>query len=119
MEKLIARVRVVITALPTYLVAIAFVVGVVRDEVAKALPDHPVTEWLTWAAGIVLGVLGVAVVIIRRVTPVIAAQRGLLPPPDGAPVIAEANIGDRGATTTEIALLVCAVCLVILVVLAL
>lgn len=81
----IARLKVIATSAVTYLVTAAFVIGVIRDEVAKAFPESPVTEWLTWFAGIALGVIAVAVVIIRRVTPVLPAARGILPPPTGTP----------------------------------
>jgi type IV secretory pathway VirB2 component (pilin) len=73
------RAKVILTAAPTYLVALAAVVSVVADEAAKTLP----VGWQDNAAqiaGAVLGVIAAAVAIVRRVTPVIdAAARGILP----------------------------------------
>ena len=78
MTKLLARARVILTAAPTYLVAAAAVVTIVADEAAKVLP----TGWQDNAAqiaGAVLAVIGAAVAIVRRVTPVLPAERGILP----------------------------------------
>lgn len=80
MQKLLARVRVVLHAAPTYLVALSAVIVIVADELASVLPAGAVTTVGTIAARVV-AVLGAAVAIIRRVTPVVdRAQRGLLPP---------------------------------------
>jgi len=82
MKNLIARARVILTAAPTYLVAAGAVVSIVADEVSKVLP----AGWQDNAAqiaGAVAGVIGAAVLIVRRVTPVLISERGLLSPPDG------------------------------------
>lgn len=79
MKKLLARARVILTAAPTYLVAAGAVVTIVADEVSKLLPPG----WQDNAAqiaGAAVGILGAAVAIIRRVTPVLPAERGILPP---------------------------------------
>ena len=79
MKKLIARARVVIKAAPTYLVGASIVVAAVTEEVAKELPEGWQDNALT-IGGKVVAILGAAVLIIRRVEPVIAARRGLLEP---------------------------------------
>lgn len=82
MQNFLKRARVILKAAPTYLVAAGAVVSIVADEVAKVLP----TGWQDNAAqigGAVAGVIGAAVLIVRRVTPVLVAERGLLSPPDG------------------------------------
>lgn len=78
MSKLAARILVVLKAAPTYLVAAGAVVTIVADELAKALPNG----WQDNAVqigGAVAGVIAAATAIIRRVTPVVEAERGLLP----------------------------------------
>lgn len=79
MTRLLARVRVILRAAPTYLVAASAVVSIVVEEIADELPSG----WQDNAVGIggkIVAVLGAAVLIIRRVTPVVAAERGILPP---------------------------------------
>jgi hypothetical protein len=79
MSQIIDRVKVVLTALVTYLTAAAVIVSAAAPEIVKVLPDD-------WRGGFSEGVVRVlaaivaAVAIIRRVTPVDAAERGLLPP---------------------------------------
>jgi len=81
MKKLIARIRVLLTAAPTWLAAAGAGVEVVVQEVADELPHGWQDDWLRWGGG-VLVVIGVAQRIVRRVTPVPPAQRGLLPTSD-------------------------------------
>lgn len=79
MKNLLKRARVILTAAPTYLVAAGAVVAVVADEVSKVLP----TGWQDNAAqisGAILGIIGAATAIVRRVTPVLPHERGILPP---------------------------------------
>lgn len=86
MKNLLARARVILTAAPTYLVAAGAVVSIVADEVSKILP----AGWQDNAAqiaGAVAGVIGAAVLIVRRVTPVLVEERGLLSPPKPAPPV--------------------------------
>lgn len=81
MNTFIARTRVVLTAAPTYLVSLAVILTIVSEQVAELLPMVPagtaetVARWLVTAAGS----LTAAVSIIRRVTPVLPNERGLLP----------------------------------------
>lgn len=80
MKNIIARVRVVLQAAPTYLVAASTIVAIATEEIAQELPEG----WQDNAVAIggkVVAIIGAAVLIIRRVTPVIAEHRGLLPPP--------------------------------------
>lgn len=79
MKKLLKRARVILTAAPTYLVAAGAVVSIVADEVSKVLP----AGWQDNAAqlaGAAVGIIGAAVAIVRRVTPVLPHERGILPP---------------------------------------
>lgn len=80
MNELLARVRVLLGAAPTYLVALAAILTIVVDELAP-FADDPAIAWVVRVLGVVLTIVGVAVAIVRRVTPVVPAERGLLPPP--------------------------------------
>lgn len=75
LQSLHRRVLVVLKAAPTYLVVVSTVITIVASEV-----DIPVVARY---AAIVVGAIGVAVSIIRRVTPVVESARGLLPPGEG------------------------------------
>lgn len=78
MSKLIKRIRVLLTAAPTYLAGAAVVVAAVSDEVAKAVPDGWQDNVVAIGAP-VLAALAAVTAIVRRVTPVFGAARGLLP----------------------------------------
>lgn len=83
MTGLVARVRVILTAAVTWLVVLAAVLTVVVDELAAAIgADHPVVVLIFQA----VAVIGVAISIIVRVTPVLPGAEGLLPAPAGTPV---------------------------------
>lgn len=72
------RAKVVATALVTWLVVLVAALQVVIDEIAPLLPapwDQKVTSWLLSA----ISVVSVAILIIRRVTPVPPEERGILP----------------------------------------
>ncbi len=77
MDDLLARVRVVLRAAPTWLTAAAVVLTAAAHEISTIAPagGEDVVRWLVTAAGW----LASAVMIIRRVTPVDASDRGLLP----------------------------------------
>ena len=90
MNKLIARIKVLASAANTWLVAIALIVPIAVSEIAQELPSDKaevVTKW----GGKLIAWIGVAIAIVRRSTPVIKSQRGLLEPEDG-PIIPVANI---------------------------
>lgn len=80
MEAFIARVRVLLGAAPTYLVAVGAVLTIIVGELAP-YADVPAVEWVIRVGGVLVTVVGVATSIVRRVEPVIPAERGLLPPP--------------------------------------
>lgn len=93
MHEIVDRIQVVLTAVVTWLVALAAVLVIVADELATAIgAEHPVVALCARAVVVV----GVAVSIIRRVTPVLPAAQGLLPVPDGVPVTErEAALADQ------------------------
>jgi len=72
------RIRVVATAMPTWLVAASAVVVIVSEELAAVLPAGAGETVGRWAI-VAVAVLGAAVNIIRRVTPVLPRERGILP----------------------------------------
>lgn len=78
MDDLINRAAVILTAAVTYISALSAGLIVAANQIADVAPEgsHDVVAWL------VRGVawLTAAVTIIRRVTPVPAAERGVLPP---------------------------------------
>lgn len=80
MSKTLARLAVLAKAAPTYLLIAATVVTVGSQYLADALPGDTATT-VTKVAGVLLGIIGAATTIVRRVTPVLPAQRGLLEPP--------------------------------------
>ncbi len=84
------RVAIVAKAVPTYLVAAALVVSIATQEISEEL-DGDAKQQVVRIGGKVAAWLGAAVAIIRRSTPVIKAQRGLLEP-DSGPIIPVANV---------------------------
>jgi len=78
MTNLLRRILVVLTALPTYLVAVAVAAPFVAAELAKIFPAN--AEAIVAFGGSVVVIVGAVVNIIRRVTPVAKPDRGLLPP---------------------------------------
>jgi hypothetical protein len=78
MTEFIARVKVVLSAAVTWLVVASSVVTVFADEIAPIIPA-PWSERASAIAVTVLGVLAAAIAIIRRVSPVLPDERGILP----------------------------------------
>ena len=72
---MIERIRTVATAAVTYLVALASVLTIAADELGKVAG---VPENITRALAVALVVIGTAVAIIRRVTTVLPAARGIV-----------------------------------------
>jgi hypothetical protein len=72
----IKRVRVVLYAAPLYLIGASTVITVASEEVSKQFPGvaGPITHY----SAVVLGALAAVVAVIRRVSPVAPADRGLL-----------------------------------------
>jgi hypothetical protein len=96
MNNLAARIKVLGTAVNTWLVAIALIVPIAVSEIAQELPSdkaEAVTKW----GGKLIAWIGVAVAIVRRSTPVIKSQRGLLAPGEGVPVVPVANVAGGDA----------------------
>lgn len=77
MTETLARVRVVATSAVTWLQVVAAVLVIAAEEIAKAVPE--ISDDVTTVVVRVVAVLGAAVAIIRRVTPVLPDERGLLP----------------------------------------
>lgn len=72
-----AKIKVIVGAAPTYLVVAAAVVPIVAEEVGNVLPAGAGAV-VAQVAITLTGVLGAAIAIIRRVTPVLPSQRGIL-----------------------------------------
>lgn len=72
------RIRTVLTAVVFWLGIAGAVIAIVLDELAGFI-DQPVVAGIVGVLGPVLAIIGVLVAIIRRVTPVLPEQRGLLP----------------------------------------
>lgn len=72
-----AKVRVVLSAAVTYITIITVAATAFVSQFGDLLPDswHWITDWILKAVVVLAG----AVAIIRRVTPVLPADRGILP----------------------------------------
>jgi hypothetical protein len=80
MSELLAKVRVILKAWPTWAAAFTAVLGVVAAEVIPLLPEQVGVRVAGWVA-VALSVIAAATAVVRRVTPVLPAERGVLPPP--------------------------------------
>lgn len=78
MSSFVARVKVVLAAAVTWIVVASTVVTLASDEIAKVLPAGD-AETVGAVAAKIVAVLGAVVAIIRRVEPVLPAERGILP----------------------------------------
>lgn len=92
MKSFIARVKVVLTAAPTYLTAASAAVIIAREEIVELLPE----AWQGNAVQVTVTALAwltAAITIIRRVTPVLPDDRGLLAKPlEGEHVLVEGDV---------------------------
>lgn len=72
---MIEKLKVVASAAVTWLIAASVLVSAVAPQIAELFPKNAedITEW----AARVVGWLAAAVLIIRRVSPVPVAERGL------------------------------------------
>lgn len=77
MKNLLQKIKVVLTAAPTYMTAAAVVVTEVSSEVAQLLPEQ--AEEIGAVSFTVVAWITASVRIVRRVTPVLPEARGLLP----------------------------------------
>ena len=82
MKKHLARARVVLVNAVTWLQVASAALVIGSEEIGKAIPEIS-DDVAAWAVRIA-AVLGAVVATIRRVTPVLPAERGLLPA-GGAP----------------------------------
>jgi hypothetical protein len=78
MNLTLARIRALLTAAPTWITSAAAVVVILRDTIAEHFPGA--ADDVVAIATPVLAVLVAAHQIVRRVSPVLKAERGLLPP---------------------------------------
>ncbi len=76
MDDLLARARVVLTALPTYLTILVAVLTILSDEIATAFPEG--SQGVVQAIVVIIAIATSAINIIRRVTPVLPERRGIL-----------------------------------------
>lgn len=109
MTNLLARVQVLLGAAVTYLVALGAILAIIVDELAPFAAD-PAVAWVVRILGILATVVAVSVAIVRRVTPVLPTERGLLPPPP-----AGARPVDAGGVDAETVLVIVAVVILALV----
>lgn len=72
---MIEKLKVIASAAVTWLIAASVVVSAVAPQLAELFPQSA-EDITTWAARVVAW-LGAAVLIVRRVTPVPADQRGI------------------------------------------
>lgn len=86
MNKLIARIKVILTAFPTYASVVAVVLTFVGAQVAEHF-DGDVSKWITKVVAGLVAVIGAAIAIVRRVTTVLPEQRGILPQADAPAVV--------------------------------
>jgi len=77
MKKQLARARVVLVNAVTWLQVASAALVIGAEEIGKAIPGIS-TDVAAWAVRIA-AVLGAVVATIRRVSPVLPAERGLLP----------------------------------------
>lgn len=82
MKKHLARARVVLVNAVTWLQVASAALVIGSEEIGNAIPEIS-DDVAAWAVRIA-AVLGAVVATIRRVTPVLPAERGLLPA-GGAP----------------------------------
>lgn len=77
MSKFIEKVKVVAGSAVTWLTVASAAVVIVSDEVTKVLPGNA-AETVAAVSVKVVAVIGAAVAIIRRVSPVLPGARGIL-----------------------------------------
>jgi hypothetical protein len=76
MNDFVARARVVLTALPTYLTILVAVLTILSDEIATAFPEG--SQGVVQVIVVIIAIATSAINIIRRVTPVLPERRGIL-----------------------------------------
>lgn len=99
-----ARLKVLLSAVPTYLAAAGVIVAILADEIGKLAPSG----WQDNAVqilGVLAGIIAAATAIVRRVMPVAPNQRGLLVPPPK---------GDVGLALPELILVIACLAIVLI-----
>lgn len=77
--RLAARVKVIATALPTYLALVSTAVGIIATELVPLLPENVAAQVGGYAATVVAW-LAAIIRTISRLTPATPGTYGLLPP---------------------------------------
>lgn len=86
MNKTLARIKVILTALPTWMTAIAVTITALSPLIARMFPND--AETVARVAVAVVAGLASAIAIIRKVAPVLPDQVGILPQgPPASPVV--------------------------------
>lgn len=80
----LVRARVIAASVVTWLTLAAALAPFVASRIAEVAPDGVATTVTRWAITLV-AVLNAAIAIIRRVTPVPAEYRGVVPPAKDVP----------------------------------
>lgn len=75
MSKILTRIKVVLSAAPTYLVLASTAITAASGEIAAQLPGY--ADLITRISAPVLSALAVAIIIVRSVTTVLPEHRNL------------------------------------------
>ena len=84
MSKLLTRIKVVLSAAPTYLILVSTAVSLASSQIAELVPQQ--AEAITHYTAPILTALAVIVVIVRSVTTVLPEHRNLTTNVPYAPV---------------------------------
>lgn len=76
--EIVQRVKVILGAAVTWLTAAGLILTIFAEEIASVAPAGAAEDVTVWLVRIVAWI-GAAVTIIRRVTPVLPEERGVLP----------------------------------------
>jgi hypothetical protein len=110
MNEFWARVRVFFKSAPTYLVAASAAVTILTEEISQELTGDVAANVVS-LGGKAVSIIAAAVAIIRRVTPVLPDERGMLSPPKpinpADPAFDELDRGD--ITLTDVLLVLIAI----------
>lgn len=107
------RIKVVLGAAVTYLTLAAVILGIFVDELGKV---GGIPQWVTTGLAAAVSALAVAIIIIRRVEPVIPSRRGLIepkPPLDG--LVPGQVPRDRGESLLVVVILVAVIFIAVVV----
>jgi len=99
MSDLFTRIRVLATSALSWLTAISAVLVVLAQQLEGV---GAVPEWVTRAIATAIAVIGAAILMVRRVTPVDDADKGLLPPKGPAVETVAGDVVDRGDVTLSL-----------------